>query len=102
MYIGFGSITVPRAHTVARSIVKAVLRADVRAVLVRGWSDRMGDEEESDVELPPEVYGVRAIFSLCCARRLMEGDRLTRCHMSEWIWRSCALNGLMSSVYVSV
>jgi len=58
VYIGFGSITVPNARAMTRSIVKAVLKSDVRAILSKGWSSRMDKEDGPDVELPPQVYSI--------------------------------------------
>ncbi|KAF7324275.1 UDP-Glycosyltransferase/glycogen phosphorylase [Mycena sanguinolenta] len=58
VYIGFGSITVPHPNRVTARIVKAVLRADVRAIISKGWSARMSSAHDKDpeVEIPPECY----------------------------------------------
>jgi sterol 3beta-glucosyltransferase len=40
VYIGFGSIIVPDAVETTRIIVDAVLKADVRAIICKGWSAR--------------------------------------------------------------
>ncbi|KAJ6584932.1 hypothetical protein B0H19DRAFT_402540 [Mycena capillaripes] len=58
VYIGFGSITVPHPNRVTARIVKAVLRADVRAIISKGWSARMssGHDKDPEVEIPPECY----------------------------------------------
>ncbi|KAJ7191231.1 hypothetical protein B0H12DRAFT_1065479 [Mycena haematopus] len=58
VYIGFGSITVPHPNRVTARIVKAVLRADVRAIISKGWSARMsnGQDKDPEVEIPPECY----------------------------------------------
>ncbi|KAJ7675882.1 glycosyltransferase family 1 protein [Mycena polygramma] len=58
VYIGFGSITVPHPNRVTARIVKAVLRADVRAIISKGWSARMssGLDKDPEVEIPPECY----------------------------------------------
>ncbi|KAF8740502.1 Glycosyltransferase family 28 N-terminal domain, partial [Rhizoctonia solani] len=61
VYIGFGSIVVPNPKAMTRSIVKAVLKSDVRAVLSKGWSARMSKETGPEVELPPEVFSVDKI-----------------------------------------
>ncbi|KAJ7784602.1 glycosyltransferase family 1 protein [Mycena metata] len=57
VYIGFGSITVPHPNRVTARIVKAVLRADVRAIISKGWSARMSSASDKDPEvvIPPEV-----------------------------------------------
>ncbi|KAF7365254.1 Glycosyltransferase family 1 protein [Mycena venus] len=58
VYIGFGSITVPHPNRVTARIVKAVLRADVRAIISKGWSARMsnGHDKDPEVEIPTECY----------------------------------------------
>ncbi|KAJ6508847.1 glycosyltransferase family 1 protein [Mycena sanguinolenta] len=58
VYIGFGSITVPHPNRVTARIVKAVLRADVRAIISKGWSARMssGHDKDPEVDIPPECY----------------------------------------------
>ncbi|KAF8756555.1 Glycosyltransferase family 28 N-terminal domain [Rhizoctonia solani] len=61
VYIGFGSIVVPNPKAMTRSIVKAVLKSDVRAILSKGWSARMSKEIGPEVELPPEVFSVDKI-----------------------------------------
>ena len=58
VYIGFGSITVPNPQAMTRSIIKAVLKSDVRAIVSKGWRARMsgkGGEAEGD-EYPEECY----------------------------------------------
>ncbi|KAJ1305985.1 hypothetical protein OPQ81_010700 [Rhizoctonia solani] len=61
VYIGFGSIVVPNPKAMTRSIVKAVLKSDVRAILSKGWSARMSKETGPEVELPPEIFSVEKI-----------------------------------------
>lgn len=63
VYIGFGSIVVENPKAMTRSIVKAVLKSDVRAILNKGWSARMAssNDNEPEVEIPPEVYEVDKI-----------------------------------------
>ncbi|KAJ7109698.1 glycosyltransferase family 1 protein [Mycena crocata] len=58
VYIGFGSITVTHPNRVTAQIVKAVLKADVRAIISKGWSARMskGIDKYPEVEIPPECY----------------------------------------------
>ena len=64
VYIGFGSIVVQKPKAMTRSIVKAVLKSDVRAILNKGWSARMAEEDdEPEVQIPPEVYEVRKSIS---------------------------------------
>ncbi|KAK2465241.1 hypothetical protein APHAL10511_002595 [Amanita phalloides] len=57
VYIGFGSITVPRPNLVTSRIVKAVTQSGVRAIISRGWSKRMAAVKDiQEVEIPPECY----------------------------------------------
>ncbi|PWN30102.1 UDP-Glycosyltransferase/glycogen phosphorylase [Jaminaea rosea] len=64
-YIGFGSITVPDPHKVTSNIYDAVVKADVRAIVAKGWSSRAGDREstgeQGEPEVPAEVYVVDSI-----------------------------------------
>ncbi|CAO3690818.1 unnamed protein product [Umbelopsis ramanniana] len=46
IYIGFGSIIVPDPDEVTRTITEAVMKADVRAVVSKGWSSRMQDKAQ--------------------------------------------------------
>ncbi|KAK6460578.1 sterol 3-beta-glucosyltransferase [Scheffersomyces coipomensis] len=62
VYIGFGSIVVKDAKSLTKAIVDAVLEADVRCILNKGWSDRMSqDKNEPEIELPPEIYNSGSI-----------------------------------------
>lgn len=46
VYIGFGSIVVPHPNEMTRSIIKAVDKANVRAIIAKGWSSRGGDDDD--------------------------------------------------------
>ncbi|KAF8743908.1 hypothetical protein AX14_013965 [Amanita brunnescens Koide BX004] len=57
VYIGFGSITVPRPNRVLASMVKAVARSGVWAIISTGWSKRMATVDDiQEVVIPPECY----------------------------------------------
>ncbi|KAL7422545.1 hypothetical protein Q5752_003193 [Cryptotrichosporon argae] len=60
VYIGFGSIVVPRPNAMTKSIIKAVEKADVRAIIAKGWSSRGGDpaKEGEHIALPASCYGL--------------------------------------------
>lgn len=62
-YIGFGSITIQDPQAVQRAIYEAVQRSNVRAIVSKGWSERMstGGESEEPVEVPECVYAVDSI-----------------------------------------
>ncbi|KAI7873656.1 UDP-Glycosyltransferase/glycogen phosphorylase [Lichtheimia hyalospora FSU 10163] len=68
IYIGFGSIIVPDPEAVSRVIVDAVHKANVRAIICKGWSSRMKnkheDEDESSAVLnryPDMIYKIDSI-----------------------------------------
>ena len=62
VYIGFGSIVVADPAALTRTVVEAVLKADVRCILSKGWSDRLGDPQAQkiDVALPSEIFQIKA------------------------------------------
>lgn len=62
VYVGFGSIVVQDSAMLTNTIIKSVLKADVRCILSRGWSDRLDTKEASTVELPipPEVLLIKS------------------------------------------
>lgn len=45
VYIGFGSIIVSDPYDITRILVEAVLAGNVRAIVSKGWSSRLKDEE---------------------------------------------------------
>lgn len=63
VYIGFGSIVVSNATSLTKAVIEAVLDADVRCILNKGWSDRLSNDEKDkvEVELPPEIYDSGAV-----------------------------------------
>ncbi|OAX82526.1 hypothetical protein ACJ72_03124 [Emergomyces africanus] len=62
VYIGFGSIVVSDPAALTKTVVDSVLRADVRCILSKGWSDRLGDPSSAKVEipLPPEIHQIKS------------------------------------------
>ncbi|KAJ6261826.1 Sterol 3-beta-glucosyltransferase [Drechslerella dactyloides] len=52
VYIGFGSIVVADPQALTRTVVESVLKADVRCLLSKGWSDRLGKKDASTPEMP--------------------------------------------------
>lgn len=63
VYIGFGSIVVSNPKELTQAVVDAVLDADVRCILNKGWSDRLGSLESKQLEvpLPPTIYNSGSI-----------------------------------------
>ncbi|KAL4980410.1 sterol 3-beta-glucosyltransferase [Aspergillus desertorum] len=62
VYIGFGSIVVSDPSALTRTVVDSVQKADVRCILSKGWSARLGDPASTKVEipLPPEIYQIQS------------------------------------------
>ncbi|KAL8735643.1 MAG: hypothetical protein Q9166_000812 [cf. Caloplaca sp. 2 TL-2023] len=52
VYIGFGSIVVSDPAALTKTVVESVLKADVRCILSKGWSDRLGAHDASKPEIP--------------------------------------------------
>lgn len=62
VYVGFGSIVVQDSAALTNTVIKSVLKADVRCILSKGWSDRLDKKDASEVEapLPPEIFQIKA------------------------------------------
>ncbi|KAL8849482.1 MAG: hypothetical protein Q9221_005564 [Calogaya cf. arnoldii] len=60
VYIGFGSIVVSDPAALTKTVVESVLKADVRCILSKGWSDRLGapDASKPEVPLPAEILQI--------------------------------------------
>ncbi|KAA8566116.1 hypothetical protein EYC84_008719 [Monilinia fructicola] len=62
VYVGFGSIVVADSAALTKTVVASVLKADVRCILSKGWSDRLDKKGANDVEipLPPEIFQIKS------------------------------------------
>jgi sterol 3beta-glucosyltransferase len=61
VYIGFGSIVVSDSKALTETIVKSVLKADVRCILSKGWSDRLDKKStEPEVPLPDSIFLIKS------------------------------------------
>ncbi|EED20224.1 UDP-glucose:sterol glycosyltransferase [Talaromyces stipitatus ATCC 10500] len=62
VYIGFGSIVVSDPAALTRTVVESVQKADIRCILSKGWSDRLGDPKStrSEVPLPAEIHQIQS------------------------------------------
>lgn len=63
VYIGFGSVVVSNSKELTQSVVESVLKADVRCILAKGWSDRLDKGKpkkkgEIEVSLPPSIIQI--------------------------------------------
>ncbi|KAA8893965.1 hypothetical protein FN846DRAFT_1002396 [Sphaerosporella brunnea] len=62
VYVGFGSVTVADPEAMTRTVVGSVLKADVRCILSKGWSDRLskGGPADAEVPIPPEIHQIES------------------------------------------
>jgi sterol 3beta-glucosyltransferase len=62
VYVGFGSIVIDDPAALTKTVVDSVLKADVRCVLSKGWSDRLEKKDASkpEIPLPPEIFQIQA------------------------------------------
>ncbi|KAI6708439.1 hypothetical protein JHW43_009028 [Diplocarpon mali] len=62
LYVGFGSIVVQDSAAMTNTIVQSVLKADVRCILSKGWSDRLDTKNVNVVEepLPAEIHLIKS------------------------------------------
>lgn len=60
--VGFGSIVVPDSAALTRIVRDSIIKADVRCILSKGWSDRLDKKGANDVEvsLPPEIFQIKS------------------------------------------
>ncbi|ODV85021.1 glycosyltransferase family 1 protein [[Candida] arabinofermentans NRRL YB-2248] len=61
VYIGFGSIVVSNPAELTKAVCNAVVEADVRCIMNKGWSDRLGAKSNVEIELPKEVYNAGSV-----------------------------------------
>ncbi|KEY74708.1 hypothetical protein S7711_05459 [Stachybotrys chartarum IBT 7711] len=66
VYVGFGSIIVNDPAKMTKEVIDAVLRADVRCILSKGWSDRHAPKEDpskprpEEPPMPPEIHVIKS------------------------------------------
>ena len=64
IYVGFGSIVVEDPKSLTKTVVDSVLKADVRCILSKGWSDRLGKKDtaamEPEVPLPDKIFQIKS------------------------------------------
>ncbi|PNY29014.1 Sterol 3-beta-glucosyltransferase [Tolypocladium capitatum] len=66
VYVGFGSIIVSDPAKMTEEVVDAVLKADVRCILSKGWSDRISPKDDAskprpdEPEMPPEIHVIKS------------------------------------------
>ncbi|EHK21127.1 glycosyltransferase family 1 protein [Trichoderma virens Gv29-8] len=67
VYVGFGSIIVNDPAKMTQEVIDAILKADVRCILSKGWSDRIttGRDEPTgppmaEPVMPPEIHVIKS------------------------------------------
>ena len=69
VYVGFGSIIVNDPIKMTEEVIAAVLKADVRCILSKGWSDRISSTTKDDAPkvssnvepiMPPEIHVIKS------------------------------------------
>lgn len=62
VYVGFGSIVVDDPAALTKTVVDSVLKADVRCILSKGWSDRLGKKDASkpEIPLPSDIFQIQS------------------------------------------
>ncbi len=62
VYIGFGSIVVSDPAALTKTVIDSVMKADVRCILSKGWSDRLGNNNATvaEVPLPAEILQIKS------------------------------------------
>ena len=62
VYIGFGSIVVSDPAALTKTVIDSVHKADVRCILSKGWSDRLGNHDAAlpEVPLPPDILQIKS------------------------------------------
>lgn len=62
VYVGFGSIVIDDPAALTKTVVESVLKADVRCILSKGWSDRLETKDASkpEIPLPSEIFQIQA------------------------------------------
>ncbi|TAQ85107.1 hypothetical protein B7494_g6572 [Chlorociboria aeruginascens] len=63
VYVGFGSIVVTDSAALTKTVVDSVLKADVRCILSKGWSDRLDKQaaNRAEIPLPPEIHQIGSV-----------------------------------------
>ncbi|KAF5227506.1 hypothetical protein FOXYS1_16076, partial [Fusarium oxysporum] len=66
VYVGFGSLIVKDPAKMTQEVIDAVLKADVRCILSKGWSDRISPKDDpskprpEEPEMPPEIHVIKS------------------------------------------
>lgn len=61
VYVGFGSMVVENRAAMTKTIVDSVLKADVRCIFSKGWSDRLERPYDSaEIMIPPELFVIKS------------------------------------------
>ena len=67
VYVGFGSIIVNDPIKMTQEVIDAVVKADVRCILSKGWSDRIlpshapAQARAEEPPMPPEIHVIKSV-----------------------------------------
>ncbi|KAF9984522.1 Sterol 3-beta-glucosyltransferase [Mortierella antarctica] len=62
VYIGFGSMVVSDPESMTKTIIDAVVKAGVRAIISKGWSDKLSKQEEGAVAVIQDGGGAEKVY----------------------------------------
>ncbi|KAF9576985.1 Sterol 3-beta-glucosyltransferase [Mortierella alpina] len=62
VYIGFGSMVVSDPESMTKTIIDAVVKAGVRAIISKGWSDKLSSQEEGAVAVIQNGGGTETVY----------------------------------------
>ena len=62
VYVGFGSIVVSDPAALTQTVIDSVVQTDIRCILSKGWSDRLGGKDATNIEvpLPDEIFPIKS------------------------------------------
>ncbi|KAL9088412.1 MAG: hypothetical protein Q9159_003112 [Coniocarpon cinnabarinum] len=61
VYVGFGSMVIENRAATTKTIVDSVLKADVRCIFSKGWSDRLqGPYDTAEIAIPSELIVINS------------------------------------------
>ncbi|KAF9954550.1 Sterol 3-beta-glucosyltransferase [Mortierella alpina] len=62
IYIGFGSMVVSDPESMTKTIIDAVVKSGVRAIISKGWSDKLSTQEEGAVAVVQNGNGAEKVY----------------------------------------
>ncbi|KAI7815881.1 hypothetical protein BC939DRAFT_488408 [Gamsiella multidivaricata] len=62
VYIGFGSMVVSDPESMTKTIIDAVVKSGVRAIISKGWSDKLSTQEDGTVAVVQNSHGDEKVY----------------------------------------